>query len=655
MAEATTHEFQTQAREILDLMVYSVYSNKDIFLRELISNSSDALDKLRFRSLEEKELEAWAADPHIRLTADAAARTLEVTDSGVGMDRDDLVEYLGTIARSGTKEFAAAIKAAKSEGAPDDLIGQFGVGFYASFMVAKRVQVLTRKAGDDQAWLWDSTGDGTYTLREAERDAPGTTVTLFLRDTDEEAGLHDYASEWVLREIVRKYSDFVSYPIRMEVTRQEVARDEEGKPKEGAEPETVRKDEVLNSMKAIWTRPDDEVTEDEYTDFYRHLTRDYGEPLTRVRARAEGTSEFRMLLYVPGRAPADLFWRDAPHGVHLYIKRVFIMNDCKELLPFHLRFVKGVVDSEDLPLNVSRELLQQDRHVRIIRKNIIKKVMDALGKMRDDDRTTFDGFWREFGKVVKEGLVQEPDQRDAILDLALFESTHGEAGALTSLAEYIERMPEGQEAIYFLTGRSREALVGSPHLEAFAARGMEVLLLSDPVDELWADMAAPYREKSFVNAAKGTVELPGADDAEEGAEAKDAPDEEAWKPLLETLQAPLDEHVKAVRFSTRLTESPACLVGDAGDMTPQLEQMMRAMGQEVPALKRILELNPDHSVVKQLKGIHEADAADARLADYAILLHGHALLAEGGVPADPAGFARRVADLMRRDLQDRGD
>jgi len=651
MAEATTHEFQTQAREILDLMVYSVYSNKDIFLRELISNSSDALDKLRFRSLEEKELEVWAADPHVRLGVDAAARTLEVTDNGVGMDRDDLVEFLGTIARSGTKEFAEAIKAAKSEGAPDDLIGQFGVGFYASFMVAKRVQVLTRKAGDEAAWLWDSSGDGTYTLREAERDAPGTTVTLFLRDTDEEAGLHDYVSEWVLREIVRKYSDFVSYPIRMEVTRQEPALDEEGKPKEGAAPETVRKDEVLNSMKAIWTRPEGEVTDEEYTEFYRHLTRDWGEPLDRVISRAEGTSEFKMLLYLPARAPADLFWRDAAHGVNLYIKRIFIMNDCKELLPFHLRFIKGVVDSEDLPLNISREVLQQDRHVKIIRKNLVKKVMDTLGKMRDDEREKFEGFWREFGKVIKEGLVQEPDQRDGLLDLALFESTHGEPGALTTLGEYIERMPEGQESIYFLSGRSREALEGSPHLEAFAARKMEVLLLSDQVDELWADMAAPYREKSFVNAAKGTVDLPDAE-GDEDADAKDAPDEEAWKPLLEILQGPLDEHVKAVRFSTRLTESPACLVGDTGDMTPQLEQMMRAMGQEVPPLKRILELNPDHPVVLQLKGIHEADGADSRLTDYAILLHGHATLAEGGVPSDPAGFARRVAELMQRDLQD---
>ncbi len=651
MAEATTHEFQTQAREILDLMVYSVYSNKDIFLRELISNSSDALDKLRFRSLEEKELEVWAADPHIRLAVDAAARTLEVTDNGVGMDRDDLVAYLGTIARSGTKEFAEAIKAAKSEGAPDDLIGQFGVGFYASFMVAKRVQVLTRKAGDDQAWLWDSSGDGTYTLREGERDAPGTTVTLFLRDTDEEAGLHDYVSEWVLREIVRKYSDFVSYPIRMEVTRQEAPRDEEGKPKEGAEPETIRKDEVLNSMKAIWTRPEGEVTDEEYTEFYRHLTRDWGEPLARVISRAEGTSEFKMLLYLPERAPADLFWRDAAHGVNLYIKRIFIMNDCKELLPFHLRFVKGVVDSEDLPLNISREVLQQDRHVKIIRKNLVKKVMDTLGKMRDDEREKFDGFWREFGKVIKEGLVQEPDQRDGLLDLALFESTHGEPGSLTSLAEYMERMPEGQEAIYFLSGRSREALVGSPHLEAFAAREMEVLLLSDPVDELWADQAAPYNDRSFVNAAKGTVDLPDAK-SDEDAEAKDAPDEEAWKPLLETLQTPLDEHVKSVRFSTRLTESPACLVSDTGDMTPQLEQMMRSMGQEIPPQKRILELNPDHPVVLQLKGLHEADGADSRLTDYAILLHGHATLAEGGVPSDPAGFARRVADLMQRDLQD---
>ena len=646
MAEATTHEFQTQAREILDLMVYSVYSNKDIFLRELVSNGSDALDKLRFKSLEDKELEA--SDPHLRLTADPAARTLEVEDNGIGMDRDDLVEFLGTIARSGTKEFAEALKAAKSEGAPDDLIGQFGVGFYASFMVAKRIQVLTRKAGDDHAWLWDSTGDGTYSVRGADRDAPGTTVTLFLRDADEETGLKDYASEWVLREIVRKYSDFVSYPIRMEVERQEVDRDDDGKPKEGAEPRTVRKDEVLNSMKAIWTRQEGEVTDEEYQEFYRHLTRDWGDPLKRIISRAEGTSEFKMLLYIPGRAPQDLFWRDAPHGVHLYIKRIFIMNDCKELLPFHLRFVKGVVDSEDLPLNISREILQQDRHVRIIRKNLVRKVMDTLGGMRDEEREKYEGFWREFGKVMKEGLVQEPDQREALLDLALFESTLGEAGALTTLAEYIERMPEGQDAIYFLTGQSRQAIEGSPHLEAFKAREMEVLLLSDPVDELWADMAAPFNEKNFVNAAKGTVDLPDADT--EAEKSDDKPDEEGWKPLLDSLKDALSDHVKDVRFSTRLTESPACLVGDAGDLTPQLEQMMRAMGQEVPPLKRIMELNREHPVVTQLKSLHDADAENPRLADYAAVLHGQALLAEGGAPSDPAAFAKLVAGLMERDL-----
>jgi len=646
MAEATTHEFQTQAREILDLMVYSVYSNKDIFLRELISNSSDALDKLRFRSLEDKELEA--TDPYIRLTADPAARTLEVEDNGLGMDRDDLVEFLGTIARSGTKEFAEALKAAKTEGASDDLIGQFGVGFYASFMAAKRIQVLTRKAGDDSAWLWDSTGDGTYSVRDADRDAPGTTVTLFLRDADDEAGIKDYASEWVLREIVRKYSDFVSYPIRMEVERQEVDRDDDGKPKEGAEPRTVRQDEVLNSMKAIWTRPEGEVTDEEYQEFYRHLTRDWGDPITRIISRAEGTSEFKMLLYIPTRAPTDLFWRDAPHGVHLYIKRVFIMNDCKELLPFHLRFVKGVVDSEDLPLNISREILQQDRHVRIIRKNLVKKVLDTLGKMRDEEREKYEGFWREFGKVMKEGLVQEPDQREALIDLALFESTHGEPAAFTTLAEYIDRMPEGQKAIYFLTGQSRQAIEGSPHLEAFKARGMEVLLLSDPVDELWADMAAPFKEKDFVNAAKGTVDLPDADT--EADEPEETPDGDTWKPLLESLKDALSEHVKDVRFSTRLTESPACLVGDAGDLTPQLEQMMRAMGQEVPPLKRILELNRDHPVVTQLKSLHEADAENPRLADHAAVLHGQALLAEGGAPSDPAAFARLIAGLMERDL-----
>ncbi|MBM4371043.1 MAG: molecular chaperone HtpG [Deltaproteobacteria bacterium] len=627
MAEATIHEFQTQAREILDLMVHSVYSHKDIFLRELISNASDALDRLRLRGLEEPALAEAAGTPEIVLASDAAARTLEVRDNGIGMNRDELVQFLGTIARSGTREFAEALRAARGGGASEGLIGQFGVGFYASFMVAKRVQVLTRRAGAAQGWLWDSTGDGTYSIREAARDAPGTTVTLFLRDADEEAGIADYTREWVLRGIVRKYSDFVSYPIRLG-------------------------EATLNSMKAIWTRPEGEVTEEEYTEFYRHLTRDWGEPLSRIVSRAEGTSEFRMLLYLPGRAPADLYWRDAPHGVHLYIRRVFIMNDCEALLPFHLRFVKGVVDSEDLPLNISRELLQQDRNVRIIRRNLVKKVYDTLGTLRTTDRSRYETFWREFGRVLKEGLLQEPGDRETLLDLALFESSRGEG--LTTLAEYLERMPAGQKEIYYLTGRSRQAQEGSPHLEAFRARGVEVLLLSDPVDELWPAEAGPHREKPFVHTAKGAVDLPPAPPPPAGEAAPpppETPDAEAWKPLLETLRAALDAEVKEVRLSARLTSSPACLVGDSQDLTPQLEQMMRAMGQELPPVKRILEVNPAHPVVAGLRILHEADASDPRLAEYASLLHGQALLAEGGLPPDPAAFARRLALLLARSLE----
>ncbi len=646
---ARTYKFQTQARELLDLMVYSVYSNKDIFLRELISNASDALDKLRLESMRNDDLKPLVGAPEIHLSADSKGRTLSVSDNGIGMNEEDLKAFLGTIAKSGSREFVNLLKEAKGSQEQAELIGQFGVGFYSSFMVADRVVVETKKAGEEQAWTWESTGDGTYLLGKGERGEHGTTVTLHLKDVDDESGIRDFTQEWVLREIVGKYSDFVPHPIILPIERQEMAKDEEGNPMEDGEPVTVVKAETLNSMKAIWTRPEKDVTEEEFNDFYKHLTHDFQDPMLRISSKAEGMSEHRMLLFVPTKAPYDLFYREAEHGVDLYIRRVFIMHDCKELLPFYLRFIKGVVDSEDLPLNISREILQQDRHISIIRKNVIRKVLGALKTTLEEDRKKYETFWAQFGPVFKEGLFQDHANNKDLLPLVLFDSTHS-ATEKTTLAEYIERMKEGQEAIYYLTGKNRQAIESSPHLESFKARGIEVLLLSDAVDELWVPSVHEFQEKPLSSVGKGTVDL-GSEEEKKKEEEELKEKQTQFKSLLEFLQKTLDDRVKEVRFSTRLTESPSCLVGETYDMTPQLEQMMKAMGQDVPVAKRILELNPSHPILEHLEKRYQANAEDPDLSDAAELLFGQAVLAEGGQLPDPGEFARRLSKWMLKAME----
>ena len=635
--EVETFEFQTEARQLLDLMVHSVYSNKDIFLRELISNASDAIDKLRFEALTNPDLSRFTENPEIRIETDPAARTLSVADNGVGMSRDEVVRFIGTIARSGTREFTRALQEARSEGMPPELIGQFGVGFYASFMVADRVTLVTRRAGEEHAVRWESAGDGTYTLSADSRPGPGTTVTLHLKPADSEDGLHDYTAEWTLRDIVKKYSDFVAYPVKLRVERD---AEEEG----GAK--TVEH-ETLNSMKAIWTRPEAEVTDEEFSEFYRHISHDWTDPLKRIAMRAEGTQEFRALFYIPSRAPMDLFMRDSHQGVQLYIRRVFIMHDCKELIPEYLRFVRGVVDSEDLSLNISREILQQNRQIQVIRRAATRKIIDTIRAMRTEEPEKFATFWKEFGRVVKEGIFQDDKNREAVLGLCVFRSTNGDEPV--ALDDYIGRMKEGQEKIFYLTGESPAALAASPHLEAFRAKGYEVLLLGDPVDTVWTQATFGYKEKEFQDIGRGKAEL-GSEEERGRAEEARKEQEKELRGLLDALKAALEDRVKDVRLSSRLTDSPACLVGDPGDMTPQMEQIMKAMGQDVQPTKRVLELNADHAIVRALRGAHEADANDPRLAEYANLLHGQAVLAEGGELADPAAFARTLAGLMARSL-----
>lgn len=647
-----TFEFKTEAKQVLDLMIHSVYSNKDIFLRELISNSSDALDKRRFEAVKQPEL-ASAAEAEIWIAADKEKRTLSVSDNGIGMSRDEVKEFIGTIAKSGAREFMKVLRAQKEAVDAPELIGQFGVGFYASFMVADKVELVTRRAGEETATRWESEGDGQYTISDAERDEAGTTVTLHLKAVDEEDGLKDYAEEYEIRAIVKRYSDFVAYPIKMNVERTEIDRDEDGKPLPDAKERKVVKAEQLNSMKALWLRDKDEVSDEEYNEFYKHISHDWTNPLLRIQAKMEGTLEYRLLLYIPEKAPFDMMMPAdmRKHGLHLYIKRVFIMDDCTELLPDYLRFVKGVVDSEDLPLNISRELLQENRQIQRMSKGLVGKVLGALKELAEKEPDKFKTFWREFGRILKEGIFQDPDNKDALLELIRLHTTTSGDEAV-SLADYVARMPEGQDAIYYLTGESRARLLASPHLEAFRDRGYEVLLLSDPVDEVWTQYVMEYKEKPLKAIGKGAVDLGATSETEKEEAAKEREEQtKDYKGLLDAIKTALSEHVKEVRLSGRLTESPACLVLDEHDVSPQLEKMLRMMGQEVPVTKRILELNPKHPLLEKLKALHDKDSATETLKPYAELLFGQALLAEGGQMPDPAALSKHIAGIMLKALE----
>ncbi|ATY10370.1 molecular chaperone HtpG [Amycolatopsis sp. AA4] len=626
MAEETgtveTLEFQSEARQLLQLMIHSIYSNKDIFLRELVSNASDALDKLKLETYRDKDLRADTDNLHIEILLDSDARTLTVRDNGIGMSRDDVVNLIGTIAKSGTADFLRKLKESK-ESAGQDLIGQFGVGFYSSFMVADKVTLVTRRAGADEGVRWESTGEGTYTIESLSEAPQGTSVTLHLKPADDEDHLYDYTSPWKVREIVKRYSDFITWPVQMAKT---------GEGEEGLE--------TVNSMKALWARSKDEVSDEEYHEFYKHISHDWTDPLETIRMQAEGTFEYQALLFLPSRAPMDLFMRDAKRGVQLYVKRVFIMDDCEALMPNYLRFVKGVVDAQDLSLNVSREILQQDRQIRAIRRRLEKKILSTVKTMMTEDAEKYAKFWAEFGRAIKEGLLDDPENREQILEISSFASTH-HAEKPTSLRDYVSRMKEGQEHIYYLTGDSRTTIENSPHLEAFRAKGYEVLILTDPVDEMWADAVSGFDGKTFQSVAKGEVDLGDETTDEKKAEYED---------LLKWMSATLSDTVKEVRLSSRLTTSPSCIVGDAGDLTPTLEKMYRAMGQELPPVKRVLELNPEHALVTGLRKAFAEHPEDASLAETAELLHGMALLAEGGELSDPSRFLNLVADRAAKAL-----
>ncbi|MGB3476862.1 MAG: molecular chaperone HtpG [Mycobacterium sp.] len=636
-------EFQAEARQLLDLMVHSVYSNKDAFLRELISNASDALDKLRLEAFRNKELEADTSDLHIEIEVDTTVRTLTVRDNGIGMSRDEVVDLIGTLARSGTAELRQQLREAQNAKASEELIGQFGIGFYSVFMVADKVEMVTHKAGQSEAIRWESSGDGTYTIEPVDDAPQGTSITLHLKPEDAEDALHDYTAEWTIRGLVKKYSDFIAWPIRMQIERR-VPADPEGEA--GGEETVTVETATLNSMQALWARPKDEVSQEEYSEFYKHIAHAWDDPLEVIAMKAEGTFEYQALLFIPSHAPFDLFNRDAQVGVQLYVKRVFIMGDCDQLMPEYLRFVKGVVDAADMSLNVSREILQQDRQINAIRRRLTKKVLSTIKELQAQRPEDYRTFWTEFGRVVKEGLLSDLDNQEALLAISSFGSTHSDSEP-TTLAEYVERMKDGQEQIFYATGESRQQLLRSPHLEAFKAKGYEVLLLTDPVDEVWVNAVAEFDGKPLQSTAKGEVDL-DSEEEKTAHEEQRKEQEKDFAELISWLEQTLTEHVKEVRLSTRLTESPACLITDTFEMTPALARIYRANGQEVPVGKRILELNPGHPLVTGLRQAHSERSEDADLAETAELLYGTALLAEGGALEDPARFAELLAHRLAR-------
>ena len=626
-ANRETLGFQAEVKQLLQLMIHSLYSNKEIFLRELVSNASDACDKLRFEALNNSALYGDDSDLKIRIAFNKEARTITISDNGIGLSRDEAVEHLGTIAKSGTREFFSALTGDQAKDA--HLIGQFGVGFYSSFIIADKVTVVSRRAGleANQAVCWESAGEGDYTVEMVEKPTRGTDVTLHLREGEDE-----FLGAWKLKSIIRKYSDHITLPI--------VMKKEEWK--DGAQVETDEY-ETVNQANALWVRPKSDITDEQYKEFYKHVAHDFEDPLSWTHARVEGKQEYTQLLYIPARAPFDLWDRNARHGIKLYVRRVFIMDDAEQLMPLYLRFVRGVVDSSDLPLNVSREILQESKDIDNIRSGCTRKVLAMLEGLATSeeaaDKEKYAKFWEAFGAVLKEGVGEDFANKDKIAGLLRFASTHGDGDKqIVSLADYIGRMKEGQEKIYYVTADTFNAAKNSPHLEIFKKKGIEVLLLSDRVDEWVVGHLTEFEGKQLQSVAKGGLDLGKLEDETEKQEAEKAADE--YKELLEKVKTALGDKVKDVRVTYRLTDSPSCLVSDEHDPSGNLARLLKAAGQKAPEAKPILEINPQHPAVMRLK------YEESRFDDWSALLFEQALLAEGGQLDDPAGFVKRINDLM---------
>ena len=629
VSEKQTLGFQAEVKQLLQLMIHSLYSNKEIFLRELISNASDAADKLRFEAINNGAL--FENDPDLKITVgfDKTARTITISDNGIGMSREEAIEHLGTIAKSGTKEFFSKLSGDQQKDAA--LIGQFGVGFYSAFIIADKITVETRRAGASTAdgVRWESAGEGDFSVEAIDKVGRGTDVILHLREGEDE-----FLSSWKLKSVIRKYSDHISLPISMK----KEEWDEEKK-------ETVVRDELetINQASALWSRSKSEITPEQYVEFYKHVSHDYQEPLTYTHNRVEGRSEYTQLLYIPAHAPFDLWDRNKRGGIKLYVKRVFIMDDAEQLMPIYLRFVKGVIDSSDLPLNVSREILQESRDVKVIREGSTKRVLSMLEELADSDeqekKDKYVSFWKEFGQVLKEGIGEDSSNKERIAKLIRFASTHNDNdGQTTSFAEYVSRMKEGQDKIYYATGESYAAAKNSPHLEIFRKKGVEVLLLTDRVDEWMLSFLNDFEGKSLVSVAKGDLDLGKLEDEAEKKVHEET--EASYKELVEKMKTALSEKAKEVRVTFRLTDSPACLVADENELSGNLMRMLKASGQSAPESKPILEINPDHPLVQRLK------YEEAKFDDWANILFDQAMLAEGGSLADPAGFVKRLNDML---------
>jgi molecular chaperone HtpG len=623
-------EFKTEVKELLDLMIHSLYSHKEIFLRELISNASDAIDKARYESLTNRDILDNTGEWKIKIIVDKAAGTLTVSDNGIGMTHDEVIAELGTIAHSGTKDFLRALQNKALKDKPE-LIGQFGVGFYSSFMVAGKVTVITRKPTEKtkKAVKWESTADGSFIIDETEKDRAGTDVILHLKAEDK-----NYLNEWEIRSIIRKYSDYIEHPVVMDVER------EREDPLDKSKKIKVSEEETMNAGKAIWLKDPPEVTAEEYNDFYKHISHDFGDPAKVIHYRVEGTSEFTALLYIPARAPYGILYRDYKIGPTLYVKRVQIMDHCEQLIPEYLRFIKGVVDSSDLPLNVSREILQSNKHVEIIKKNITKKVLDTLADMKKNNNDAFVGLHKEFGRVLKEGIHFDFSRKEQIADLLLFPSTKTEPGNYTTFEDYVKNMPIAQDEIYYITGKPDENVLQSPYLEAFREKGYEVLIMTDDIDDFIMLDLKEYKGKKIKSVIKGDVSL------DKTGEADKEKSKEKFGKLLAMIKEQLKDEVKDVRLSGRLKDSACCLVADEGGLDPQMEKLLKSMGQEVPSDKRILEINPSHQVFEAMNDLIVKGGKDEVLKEYIDLLYNQALLLEGTKVKEPAAFAKAMARLM---------
>lgn len=635
---------------MLDLVINSLYSNKEIFLREIISNASDAIDRARFEALKDTELLEGDSTWKIKLIVDKAAKTLTVSDNGIGMTPEEVEKNIGTVANSGTKKFLDTL-AANKEKLPPELIGQFGVGFYSAFMVADEVTVITRRHGAaNTATKWVSKGDGYYTVEAAEKATRGTDVIMTLKEDAAE-----FLDEWKLRKIVKKYSDFVEHPIAMDVTKSEPVLDAEGKPVLGEDgkpvpPTQVTKEETLNSQKAIWLRAKNEIKEEEYAEFYKHISHDFQSPFETVHWSVEGQTEFKALVYIPQKPIWDMFMPDQrSRGLQLYVRRVFITDTCEELLPHYLRFLRGVVDSSDLPLNVSREMLQEARSLQLIRKNIVKKILDTLAGLQNTAPERYQAFYQSFGAVLKEGLREDFENREKIEALLLFNSSSLDDDKYTTLAEYVKRMPEAQKEIYYLTADKLEAAKNSPQLEVFRKKGYEVLFLTDPVDEFVIPSIESYQDKTLRDISKGDVDLETDEEKKASEEARKTAEADN-KDLVAKLGELLKEQVKEVKLSNRLTDSACCLVDDMWSMSPQMIKMMKAMKQEVPESKQILEINPSHPLIIAMRKALAADAANPKLASYAKMLFDSARLTSNQAIDDPLAFAKQLAELMAESI-----